>query len=190
MKCPIWPIDGSLTGTTNPSQSGSESIGNEGLLHIPQTFRTGTSPSDTVKCQDTQSYFSQLIWPPATTFEHLHEKFKEYVWNNHIGAKAWHDQPTDLIGPLRLFVQPSKGHRRVLQVTWPLQLPGQWLLSHNYPVLKHYRSVGLLIICLHTIKWFQVLLCHTNNSIEHQLFVCTQLNCQTVYWTHWWKLIS
>ena len=30
--------------------------------------------------------------------------------------------------------------------------------------------------CLHTVKWFQVLLCNTNNSINYQLFICTHLN--------------
>ena len=37
----------------------------------------------------------------------------------------------------------------------------------------------LFIIHLHTVKWFQVLLCITNNSIK-QSFVYTQLNDQTV----------
>ena len=31
-----------------------------------------------------------------------------------------------------------------------------------------------------SVKWFQVLLCITNNSIKHQLFVYIQLNDQTV----------
>ena len=30
------------------------------------------------------------------------------------------------------------------------------------------------------VKWFHVLICITNNSIKHQLFVNTQLNDQTV----------
>ena len=30
------------------------------------------------------------------------------------------------------------------------------------------------------VKWFQVLLCITNNSIKHKLFVCTPLNDHTV----------
>ena len=30
------------------------------------------------------------------------------------------------------------------------------------------------------VKWFQVLLCITNNSIKYQSFVYTQLNDQTV----------
>ena len=30
------------------------------------------------------------------------------------------------------------------------------------------------------VKWFQVLLCITNNSIKHQSFIYTQLNDQTV----------
>ena len=28
-----------------------------------------------------------------------------------------------------------------------------------------------------TVKWFQVLLCYTNNSILYKSFVYTQLNC-------------
>ena len=36
------------------------------------------------------------------------------------------------------------------------------------------------LILQHIFKEFQVLLCITNNSIEHQLFVYTQLNDQTV----------
>ena len=37
--CSIWPLDGGLTGTTTPVQSGLESNANEGVLHIPQTPR-------------------------------------------------------------------------------------------------------------------------------------------------------
>ena len=36
------------------------------------------------------------------------------------------------------------------------------------------------LILLHTVKCFQLLLCITNNSIKHQLFVYSQLNDQTV----------
>ena len=35
-------------------------------------------------------------------------------------------------------------------------------------------------ILYHVVKWLQVLLCITNNSIKHQSFVYTQLNDQTV----------
>ena len=35
-----------LRGTTTPGQSGPESNGNEGILHILQNSRTGTSLSD------------------------------------------------------------------------------------------------------------------------------------------------
>ena len=44
MKHPIWSIDGVLTGTTTKSLSGPESNGIEGILHISQSSRTGTSP--------------------------------------------------------------------------------------------------------------------------------------------------
>ena len=36
------------------------------------------------------------------------------------------------------------------------------------------------LILLHTVKWFQVLLCISNNSIKQKSFVYTQLNDQTV----------
>ena len=37
-----------------------------------------------------------------------------------------------------------------------------------------------IFILWHTVKWFQVLLCITNNSIKHESFVYTALNNQTV----------
>ena len=43
----IWPIDGTLIGMTNPSQSRPGSNGNDGVLHIPQSSSTGASSSDT-----------------------------------------------------------------------------------------------------------------------------------------------
>ena len=45
----MWPIDGTLTGTTTPGQSEPESNGNEGLLHIPQSFNTVASLSDSLE---------------------------------------------------------------------------------------------------------------------------------------------
>ena len=43
----IWPIDRTLSGATNPGQSGHESNGNEEVLHIPRSSCiTEDSPSD------------------------------------------------------------------------------------------------------------------------------------------------
>ena len=42
----IWPIDGTLTGTINRSQSGPGSNGNQGVLNYPLSSRAETSPSD------------------------------------------------------------------------------------------------------------------------------------------------
>ena len=42
----IWPTDRTLIGTTTPGQSGSGCNGNEGVLLIPQNYRTGSLPSD------------------------------------------------------------------------------------------------------------------------------------------------
>ena len=36
------------TGTTSPDQSGPGSIGNEEVLHIPHSSRTGIAPPDAV----------------------------------------------------------------------------------------------------------------------------------------------
>ena len=52
----IWPIDRTLPGATNLSQSGPESNCNEGVVHIPQSSKTGASPSDCL-----MSYPGQLL---------------------------------------------------------------------------------------------------------------------------------
>ena len=44
----IRPIDGTLTGTTIPGQSGPESNGNEDVLNTPQIYRKGTSLANAV----------------------------------------------------------------------------------------------------------------------------------------------
>ena len=44
----IWLRVGILTGTINFSSSGPCSNGNEWLFYVPQSSRTGASPSDTV----------------------------------------------------------------------------------------------------------------------------------------------
>ena len=44
----VWPIGGTLKGITSPGQSGPESNGNEEVVHIPQIFKAGASPSDRV----------------------------------------------------------------------------------------------------------------------------------------------
>ena len=46
----IWTIDGTQTGTTTLGQSGLGSNGYEGVIHTPQSSRTGVSPSLTVYC--------------------------------------------------------------------------------------------------------------------------------------------
>ena len=43
-----------------------------------------------------------------------------------------------------------------------------------------YLTLVILFNTIHTVKWFQVLRCITNNSIKHQSFVHTQLNNHTV----------
>ena len=40
------PIDQTLSGETIPGQSGPGNDGSEEVLHIPQSFKIGASPSD------------------------------------------------------------------------------------------------------------------------------------------------
>ena len=51
-------------------------------------------------------------------------------------------------------------------------------------ICKHILLLTFLInsklILLHTVKWFQELLCISNNSNKHHSFVYTQLTDQTV----------
>ena len=42
----IWPIDRTLSGATTPGQIGAGINGNEGILRIPWSTKTGASPSD------------------------------------------------------------------------------------------------------------------------------------------------
>ena len=44
----------------------------------------------------------------------------------------------------------------------------------KYILLRTFLNEPKLIF-LHTVKWFQVLLCVTNNSIIHESFVYTQM---------------
>ena len=39
----IWPINRTLSGATTPDQSGSGSNDNEGVFHVPQSFKIGAS---------------------------------------------------------------------------------------------------------------------------------------------------
>ena len=57
----VWLIDGILTGTTTPSKSGPWNNDNEGVLHIPQSSRTGASPSVAVYCHIQESSSIWLI---------------------------------------------------------------------------------------------------------------------------------
>ena len=56
-------------------------------------------------------------------------------------------------------------------------------LSNIYNLKTHFVDSILKepkLICLHTVKWFKILLCITNSSIKHLSFVYTQLNDQTL----------
>ena len=61
--------------------------------------------------------------------------------------------------------------------------------SSLYIYIKYIWFVNILLITflnkptlilLHTIKWFQVLRCITNNLVKHRSFDCTQVKNQTV----------
>ena len=42
----FWPTDRTLSSVTTPDQSEPGSNGNEGVIHIPQSFMAGAEPSD------------------------------------------------------------------------------------------------------------------------------------------------
>ena len=48
MNSSAWSIDETLTGTTTYGNKRVENNGNKGVLHIPQSSKTRTSPSDAV----------------------------------------------------------------------------------------------------------------------------------------------
>ena len=55
---------------------------------------------------------------------------------------------------------------------------------YSYITCKHIFLITFWnepkLLLLHTVKWFQLLLCITNNSIRHLTFFYPQLNDQTV----------
>ena len=64
----------------------------------------------------------------------------------------------------------------ILFITF-LNKPEIYFFAHSSIVslisIKYKYFYLLLIIYLHTVKWFQVLLLNTNNSIKHWSFVYT-----------------
>ena len=53
-------------------------------------------------------------------------------------------------------------------------------IFYIYTVKRSNSSISINLIQVNKVKQFQVLLCITNNSINHQSFVYTQLSEQTV----------
>ena len=86
----IWPWDKTLSGATNPGQSGHESDGNEGVLNIPHNSSiTEASPLDCLMSylghSLEESYPStkmQLVysWVPANRASYLELNFYFYWW--------------------------------------------------------------------------------------------------------------
>ena len=56
-------MNGTLTGTITPGQSGRKSNGNEGVLHTPQISRTVASLSAALQCHIQNTPFL-LRWKP------------------------------------------------------------------------------------------------------------------------------
>ena len=65
MNSSIWPIDGTVVGTTHLSQSGPESNGNEGVFHISQSSRTEVSLSDSLVSYPKHLVGEGRSYPPA-----------------------------------------------------------------------------------------------------------------------------
>ena len=62
----IWLLDGTLTGTTTPSQSGPGSNGYEGILYIPRSSVIGASPSNDLVSypHSSKKYIYPLLYMP------------------------------------------------------------------------------------------------------------------------------
>ena len=56
----ICPIDGILTYTNTLGQCFPRINGNEGVVHTPQTFITGPSPSDSFQCYNQDISFCEV----------------------------------------------------------------------------------------------------------------------------------
>ena len=62
-----------------------------------------------------------------------------------------------------------------------LNEPGLIFFFTQFNGFTHFYQIRmLLIIYLHTVKWFQVLLQIANNSVKHQSFIYSHLNVKTV----------
>ena len=53
-------------------------------------------------------------------------------------------------------------------------------LTLGLSIAQHWQFFSTLCVCLHTIRFFQVLLYITNNSIKYQSFLYAQLNGYSV----------
>ena len=65
----IWPIDRILQDATTPELKGPGRDANEGILHIPESFRVKASPSDGLMSyqKHTQKHFSAEMPPVYST---------------------------------------------------------------------------------------------------------------------------
>ena len=63
----FWSVDGTQTGNTTPNQNGTESNGNEGVLHIPQTPRL-----DAVKCHAKDTKWFHILLRRTILFNIIH----------------------------------------------------------------------------------------------------------------------
>ena len=59
----IWFIDGILTGTTTPRQSGSGSNSNQGVFYILKSSKTWASSSDGVQCHTQDTGWDTCLTP-------------------------------------------------------------------------------------------------------------------------------
>ena len=80
---------------------------------------------------------SQRKWPSASAFWHLYDKKSNL--KNTVGTNMDLTWPADCSDLTFLDAHLAQGQSAVLQVSWPLQLPSQGLVSNKDYVLKHYE---------------------------------------------------
>ena len=86
----IWPIDRTLSGAATLGNNGPENNGNDGVLHIPQTSKTGASSSDGLMSYPRHSLgggltsveMQSVYFAAPSDRAKLHWSQREFWWDN------------------------------------------------------------------------------------------------------------
>ena len=144
----IWPIDRTLSGATNPGQSGSGSYGNEGVLRIPKISSiTGASPSDSLVSYPGhslgESYLSaemQSVYSTAPAGCAIKFSESNYLWSI-LYNENFFELSVHTTGKKKDY-QLWKKHTDVLQLR---NVPNYLRLPTQFPIFIYCCPVGFII---------------------------------------------